>query len=255
LNGVIAADFARRGFTGATRILEGERGFFRATSDSADPSRITDGLGTRWKVAENGYKLHACCGHTHTAVDTAIAFRDECGWSGGEASKHVRAIEIELYGPGYAIVQEPNPRTPYQAKFSIAYCVAAGLLEGQVGLRQFADERFGPDGVWDPGIAALLSRTTVRVDDELTSQYPERWPSRLAVRLTDGTALARESDYPRGHPENPVPLSVLEDKTRDLIAPRFDDALAGGVVEFVRGLETVSDMSTAMLEVLAVRMR
>nr|MBA3417033.1 MmgE/PrpD family protein [Chloroflexia bacterium] len=58
-NGVLAADLARLGFTGASRILEGERGFFAAMSDGAAPSRITDGLGERWKVEENGYKLHA----------------------------------------------------------------------------------------------------------------------------------------------------------------------------------------------------
>src|SRR5688572_16044403 len=72
-NGVLAADLARAGFTGASRILEGERGFFRAMSSTPDLSRIADGLGTAWKIGENGFKLHACCGHTHTAIDAAIA--------------------------------------------------------------------------------------------------------------------------------------------------------------------------------------
>src|SRR4030095_13999099 len=36
-NGMLAADLARLGFTGARRILEGERGFFRATSERFDP--------------------------------------------------------------------------------------------------------------------------------------------------------------------------------------------------------------------------
>src|SRR5205823_14358827 len=48
-NGVVSADLAREGFTGATRILEGERGFFQAMSETHDASRITDGLGERWK--------------------------------------------------------------------------------------------------------------------------------------------------------------------------------------------------------------
>ena len=56
-----------------------------------------------------------------------------------------------------------NPRTPYQAKFSIAYCVAAALMEGAVGLAQFMPERFGPEGVREPEIAALLARTQVAV--------------------------------------------------------------------------------------------
>src|SRR5207248_5695291 len=60
-NGVLSADLARAGFTGASRILEGERGFFRATSSSHDETRITDGLGERWKISENCYKMHSCC--------------------------------------------------------------------------------------------------------------------------------------------------------------------------------------------------
>src|SRR5207237_10321994 len=55
-NGVLSADLARAGFTGATRILEGDRGFFCAMSTSHDATRITDELGARWKVSENCYK-------------------------------------------------------------------------------------------------------------------------------------------------------------------------------------------------------
>src|SRR6202035_488966 len=55
-NGVLSADLAREGFTGATRILEGERGFFHAMSNAFDETRITDGLGERWKISENCYK-------------------------------------------------------------------------------------------------------------------------------------------------------------------------------------------------------
>src|SRR5579871_1558619 len=59
MNGVLSADLARAGFTGASRILEGDRGFFAATSTGPDASRITDRLGTHWKIAENCYKLHS----------------------------------------------------------------------------------------------------------------------------------------------------------------------------------------------------
>jgi 2-methylcitrate dehydratase PrpD len=248
-NGVLAADLARRGFTGASRILEGERGFFRSMSDGADPSRITDGLGNSWKVVENGYKLHSCCGHTHTAVDSAISLRNEHGLTGDE----IESIRIALYGPGYEIVKEPKPRTSYQAKFSIAYCVAAGLTEGTVGLEQFDEARFGPDGVGDPAIAQLLARTTAEVDNDLTARYPERWPSRLTIALRDGTVHEREADCPLGHAENPVPLSTLERKAHDLIAPRFDADLANRAIALVHALEETPDMAAAMLELAAVR--
>src|SRR5688572_7478696 len=86
MNGVMSADLARAGFTGASRILGGERGFFRAMCDVADSSRITAGLPVIGKIRENGYKLHACCGHTHSAIDLAIALRARAGVSDHDAA-------------------------------------------------------------------------------------------------------------------------------------------------------------------------
>lgn len=242
-NGVLAADLARLGFTGAGRILEGERGFFRATSAAHDGGRIVDGLGTRWKIGENCYKLHACCGHTHTAIDTALDLRRRRGWSGDEAARQVEEVRIALYGPGYEIVRQPDPRTPYGAKFSAAYCVATALLEGQVGLAQFAAERFGPDGATLPAARALLGRTRVVVDPGLTALYPGRWPARLTLRIADGSVIEGGADYPRGNPENPVPPATLEDKFRGLVAPHHGDALAERVIGAVSGLEDCPDVA------------
>ncbi len=245
-NGVLAADLARVGFTGATRILEGERGFFPAMSASHDAARVVDGLGTQWKVSENCYKLHSCCGHTHTAIDVALDLRDQRGWLGHDALDQIRDIRIATYGPGYEIVRETNPRTPYQAKFSLAYVVAAALLEGRVGLEQFADDRFLPSGVTEAGIAALLPRIRIDVDPELTARYPEAWPAHLQLALTDGRTMEAGSDYPRGNPENPVSLETLEAKAYELIAPRYGDHLAQRITEVVRGLEEAPDMAALM---------
>jgi 2-methylcitrate dehydratase PrpD len=241
-NGVLAADLAAAGFTGATRILEGERGFFSATARTFDPTRVTDGLGERWKVSENCYKMHSCCGHTHSAIDVALELRPRA------AATEIKAINIETYGPGYEIVKEPNPRTPYSGKFSLAYCVAAALIDGRVGLEQFAADRFGPDGVRHPGIAALLSRTRVSVADDLTAKYPAAWPVRLAIELSDGTVLSGAADYPRGNPENPVTTEDLEVKFAGLVTPRFGDGVARRGIALIRSLDTVLDMETPFRE-------
>lgn len=246
MNGILAADLAARGFTAATRILEGERGFFRAMSDGADASRITAGLGSQWKVSENCYKLHSCCGHTHTAIDTAQDLRARQGWQGDDAVDAIREIEIALYGPGYDVVRRLTPRTPYQAKFSVAYCVAAALVEGKVGLEQFDADRFGPEGVRHPAITSLLARTAAHADPALTARYPERWPARVTLRLADGTTVAGAADYPRGNPENPVPRATLEAKFRDLVAPRYDAALADLVIRSVREIERCPDVAAMM---------
>ena len=291
-NGILAADLARMGFTGATRILEGERGFFRAMSASYDESRVTDGLGERWKIAENCYKLYSCCGHTHTAIDVALdlaaqlqseahssdSFQPHSSdllWGGppgprrapwpGFTSLHQSAgqgavsgpggppyILIETYGPGYQIVKEPAPRTPYQAKFSIAYCVAVALLDGRVGLDQFS-----PDRLHDPAIAALLEHTRVVVAEDLTAKYPAAWPTRVTLTLPDGATLTGSSDYPRGNPENPVSTAQLEDKFRSLVTPpvtaRFSAATAERAIEAVQSLETCEDIFTVFRDLVHER--
>ncbi len=249
-NGILSADLARAGFSGATRILEGDRGFFRAMSTSHDPTRITDGLGQKWKISENCYKLHSCCGHTHTAIDVALDLRLQQRWSAQDVLANVTGIQIETYGPGYEIVKQVNPCSPFQAKFSIAYCVAAGLLEGRAGLDQFSPDRFTPDGVCRGSIPILLGRTRITVEDDLTRKYPLAWPVRLTLTLSDGSVLRGTSDYPRGNPENPVSTSELEHKFLAIVESRFGRATANTAVRALQGLDGCDDMAELFRDIL-----
>jgi 2-methylcitrate dehydratase PrpD len=238
-NGVLAADLAKVGFTGASRILEGDRGFFRATSTGFDESRITDGLGSNWKISENCYKVWSCCGHTHTAIDVAVELREAIG------NREIASIEIETYGPGYEIVKEMNPRTPYQAKFSIAFVVATALRDGSVALESFVPENFSESGAARRDVAELLRKTTVTVAPDLTAKYPAAWPTRLRIILADGAVLNAASDYPVGNPENPVSTEQLEVKFSKLISPRWGTATAERALDMIGSLESIDDMADA----------
>ncbi|GGK39504.1 2-methylcitrate dehydratase [Deinococcus malanensis] len=245
MNGVMAADLARRGFTGAPTILEGPRGFFVATSAVHDARRVTTGLGEVWKVSENGYKLYSCCGHTHTAIDAALSLRQEHGWNADQVLEQVREVRVATYGPGWDIVSELNPRTPYQAKFSLAYVVSAALLEGAVGLTQFSEDRFGPSGVIQGTLARLLPRVRPAVSEELTAMYPAAWPARVEVELTNGQVLRAGGDFPRGNQENPVSTAELEAKFRALVEPRLGAVAAEHALTLVRTLEDIPDLAVA----------
>jgi 2-methylcitrate dehydratase PrpD len=249
-NGVMSADLARAGFTGATSILEGDRGFFRAMSTGHDETRVTDRLGELWKVSENCYKIWSCCGHTHSAVDVAVALRREHGWKNNAALNDLRAVHIETYGPGFEIVKQMNPGTPFQAKFSIAYCVAAGLLYGGATLDAFSEDHFANGVLADEDIAAMLAKTSVTVADDLTAKYPAAWPTRVTFTFGDGHTTARASDFPVGNPENPVSTEQLEEKFTSLVAPRFGDDVARRAIEVVRSLESVGDVEDVFRDLL-----
>jgi 2-methylcitrate dehydratase PrpD len=248
-NGMLAADLAREGFTGGSRILEGDRGFFRAMSEGFDASRISDGLGARWKILENGYKLHSCCGHTHSAIDLALRLRQDNLAAMAAELENVREINVYTYGPGFEIVRQTNPTTPYEAKFSLAYCVAAAFLEGRVGLGQFSADRFGGKGVISESHARLLTRIHVHVSDELTSKYPVAWPARIELRLGDGSGRSAGQDFPDGSPERPVSTAMLEEKFLALVGGVHGTHTAARALERVRSLELNPDVSSGFADV------
>jgi 2-methylcitrate dehydratase PrpD len=159
--------------------------------------------------------------------------------------EQIASIGIETYGPGYEIVKEMNPETPYQAKFSLAYCVAVALLEGRAGLEQFSPER-----IRSAPIRALIERSEVTVEEDLTAKYPAAWPVRLTVKLKDGTVLTGAADYPRGNPENPVPTSALEEKFLDLVGPRFGAQVARRALDAVASVAACGNMSQVFCDVL-----
>lgn len=237
-NGVMAADLAARGVTGATRILEGERGFFGAASTGADPTRITAGLGRQWKIGETSFKLHACCGHTHTAIDCVLRLR------GTAAGRGLKKMEIETYADGWAIVGERQPRSREQAQFSLAYVAAAAWREGAVGLRQMAPERFGPEGARDAELAALMARIEIAVNPELSAMYPGAWPARVRVQLDDGAWIHAGLEHPRGSPQAPAGEPELEDKLTALLGPRLGEAGARAWLDSFARLPQTADMAS-----------
>ncbi len=208
-SGVLAADLAAQGFTGARTMLEGERGFFAATAPDAQPERVYEGLGdkkTPLKICGVSIKPHASCRHTHPAIDAALALRPSI------ASRTIEHIQIEAYQAALDLCDNPNPNTSYAAKFSLHYCVASALQRGNAGLSDFL-----PEIIAEPNIRDLLAKTTVELSPEFEKKYPIEWPARVQITLDDGEVLKATINNPKGDPENALSYAELEAKFRQLI--------------------------------------
>ncbi|HEY8491891.1 MAG TPA: MmgE/PrpD family protein [Dehalococcoidia bacterium] len=237
MNGILAALIAARGFTGATRVLEGEKGYLRATSAAFDESRLTEGLGpgmARWRITGVSFKPHASCRHTHPAVDAALALRREHGLRPEEVAE----VHVRLYRQGYELLAGVTADTPYAAKFNLPYCVACALLYGDVGLDRFSEER-----LHDPELRALMARVRAEPDPALDALYPAQWPSVVTVRTRDGRTLERRVDHPKGDPENPLTEDEVVAKFHAMAAPVTGEARAARYAEAVLGLERLADVT------------
>ncbi|TBL75992.1 MmgE/PrpD family protein [Paenibacillus thalictri] len=215
MNGVLAAQLAQRGFTGATRILEGRRGFFQAMSESADAMKVTEGLGQTYKITENSFKIHASCRHTHHAVDMILEMLQERDIR----PETIESIAVKTYQVALNITDNPHPQTVYAAKFSLQFCTALAAVKRSAGLADFSKSALA-----DPEVLALMRRVEVGVDPQIDAAYPEKWGAAIEVKLADGTRIAKQTDYPKGDPESPV-TDELVDKFRKLTADRPAEAV------------------------------
>ena len=203
--GVVAALAAEKGLAGALDVLEGPVGFGVATAGVTDLS--VTGLGDPFCVTATTVKYHACCGHTFAAIDAALELRAD-----GVRLEEITGIEIETYETATRVAGRVDPAEPDEAKFSLAYTVAAALVLGSVRLRAFA-----PEALKDPVIRNLMARTTARVDPELDKLAPGRRAAR--VRITDRHGVARERLRltRKGDPEDPLSNAELRAKFDELV--------------------------------------
>lgn len=206
-DGLTAAYLAKEGFTGASRILEGEQGLAAGMSTDADPARLVDRLGTRWALSETSFKYHASCRHTHPAADALQQAMREYKLRAADLAEvvtHVHQGAIDVLGP---VV---DPKTVHQSKFSMGTVLALIAREDRAGLAEF-DAALG-----NPDVADLRTKVRMELDPEVDAAYPERWIGKVTVRTTDGRVLHARVDEPKGDPGNTLSRDEIEEKVMRL---------------------------------------
>ena len=207
--GLMSAYLAKDGFTGAADILEGPQGMAAGMSSDADPSRLVDGLGTRWATAETSFKYHASCRHTHPAADALLHVMQTHGLQLADLAKvvtHVHQGAIDVLGP---VVR---PTTVHQSKFSMGTVLALVAQFGHAGLTEF-DRDF-----LSTATVALRDKVEMALDAEVDAAYPKRWIGKVTVSTNDGRVLHGRVDEPKGDPGNTLSRQEITDKALRLAA-------------------------------------
>lgn len=204
---LLAADQAAVGFGGLDRGIE--RHLELATDDSTvDAAALAAGLGDRWEIEESYFKIHAACRFTHSALDAVARLQSRHAID----PEAVASVDVRTY-PVAARLDEPQPRNPYEAKFSIPFAVATRLLRGSSDKPAFGRAALTSETL------ALAERVTVEATDEMADRLPDHRSARVSVRLTDGTEHVAEVRDPRGGAAKPVTTDAIREKFDSLVAP------------------------------------
>jgi len=238
MNGIIAAELASRGFTGATKILEGEKGFVKAVAKEYDLEALTRDFGKPFKVMTNSFKPYACCRHTHSANYAIQQLIKEKGLK----AEDVESILDRTYSTAIELTDNDDPKTLYGHKFSLQYCIAAALVYGNV-----LDEVFSDEFTSNPLVRDTMKKIKVLTDPKIDAEYKdsklEKWIHELDIKMKDGEEFTYRVEYPIGDFNNPFDWEMSANKFRNVTKEFLTTEEQEELIDKIHNLEKMENVN------------
>ena len=223
---------ARHGFQGALHPLEGRFGyFFSYSADGWDPDKIT-GLGSDFEVMATAIKPYPCCRYNHGPIDAVVGLVREYQL----AAEEIASMDVYISPLGHDLVGEPvdlkrKPATVVEGQFSVYFASAIAAVDGEYTWQSYSK-------LQDPTIRGLAAITTSHPTDEIKGMA-----CRMTIATRDGRNLSKDVPLAKGEPENPVTWEEGIAKFNSLAQGTLGPGGAQRVVEAVREIEQVEDLS------------
>ena len=205
MSGVVSAGIGKAGFKCPDDALGGKRGFLNCFTNDPKIDLLVD-FAEKDYFSTNYFKLYAACGHCHAGIDAALKLSNKHLFGIDEVDHiEVETYKLALQGHDHNVIDGVN-----SAKMSIPYSVAVAMIKGRAGIDEYTNCVIN-----DEAVIKLTSKITVRDNDEITKQAPQK---RIAVVhvFTKDNVFTEKVDYPKGQPENPLSINEIEQKFYDM---------------------------------------
>jgi 2-methylcitrate dehydratase PrpD len=218
-NGILAARMAAAGLTADPDVFEGARGFLdlMVGPDAAGFGTVLRRLDGPPAIESPGVwlKRYPCCASTHRPVDGLIAMAR----THNLAAVDIARVETLVSEPAVRNLMYVEPDDEMQARFSMAYCMAAAAHDKDLTLATFRRAAIGR-----ADIAAFIPRVTMVSDPAQPADMPSTMKSwaTTTITTTDGRRFTSKVVDPKGYPDNPLSEQELVGKFRDCAANQPD---------------------------------
>ena len=234
--GVECGLLAKKGWTASDDVF-GPNGFF-TTLMHADghPDLLTRDFGAPFYMVEPGvgFKKHPCNYFTHRPIDAALALREEYKIQPEQIER------VEIVFPRFDHLSRPQPRTGLEGKQSVEYATAIALLDGEITVESFTNERrYAPD------VVALLSKLRITPDDGIVLDF-DTMHSIVKVWLTDGRQVSKRVDKLSGWVGYPLTREQRIAKFLSCARRVLDAKAAERMIAEVERLETLPNVGEIM---------
>jgi 2-methylcitrate dehydratase PrpD len=206
--GVRMSRLAARDFTGPGAAIDGHFGLLDVfAGESAEPQRLTEGLGEQWAMDDLWVKIYPVCGWIQGVVQLLMSMR------GGAPVPLDRVEKVIVGTSAFAVKNNANvsPTDTMDAQYSIPYCAAVALAGNPADPHEFS-----APAIYDPVRRALARRVEIRVDPECEAVYPARFGSRVELHLTGEDVKHGATLDPHGTAADPCSQDELVAKFKRL---------------------------------------
>jgi 2-methylcitrate dehydratase PrpD len=217
--GIMASLFAENGFSSPENVFDIDNGYVAAVSNETkleDTLKLNEG---RLAIDTAFYKIHASCGHTHSAIDAVLSLLSNENISLDEIFK----VEVGTYKKAVELTGEFKNENDQKAKFSLPYCISCALLFGRVSLKEFDNEMLKSQE-----IMKTKDKVIVYHDSECTEWYPVKRAAKVKI-ITKAKVFEKVVELPFGKP----PKKFLEDKYMSLATMTINENKAYKIMEHV----------------------
>jgi 2-methylcitrate dehydratase PrpD len=202
-SGIVAADLAGRGLTGATDILEAEGGWFDAAG-GVEPAVFRGRLGNPWVFDSPGMTIKPW--PSGGMIHPAMTLLQELARRHRVDPAAVARLIVRPNAKIAAVLRHSRPSNGLQAKFSLPFCLAALLIDGRVGIDSFTDRM-----VARTDIQAMMARVEIEPYAKVEPGY-SNLTTLLDIHLADATVLNGRADTALGGLDAPMSYADVTDK-------------------------------------------
>jgi aconitate decarboxylase len=237
-SGTMAAQLAAHGFTNVDNIFECGYGSFPSAFSGARETfnleNLTAGFGTEYRAYGVNFKVWACRVPIHPSLEAVKQIRQERELR----AEDVERVEVALPEGSYkAVGFEYSPTTITSAQLNLQYCLAIMLLENDVFIEQFTEEKIA-----DPRVLDLVSKIHVRHDPDLDNA-PGGTIARdsiVEITLRNGERVKQRGTV-RGYEGNPVTPDEVIEKFRKTSRNRITAEQQDRAIDLCMRLDELSD--------------
>lgn len=237
-SGTLAAQLAAHGFTNVDNIFECGYGSFPSAfsgaRDTFDLEKLRAGLGEEFRAYGANFKVWACRVPIHPSLEAVKAMRATRTIDADD----VERVDVALPEGSFKAVGFPyRPTTITSAQLNLQYCLSIMLLENDVFVGQFTEEK-----IKDPRVLDMVSRVHIRHEPAL-DDAPGGTISResiVEITLRNGEKISQRGTV-RGYEGNPVTPAEINAKFLKTSADRISAEDQERLIDLCGRLETLPD--------------